>query len=41
VIADPVAVARVPQDLYVALTRSTRRLVLVHHGSLPAGLPAA
>jgi len=41
VIADPVAVARVPQDLYVALTRSTRRLVLVHHEALPEGLPLA
>jgi DNA helicase IV len=41
VIADPLAVATVPQDLYVALTRSTRRLVLVHHGDLPAGLDAA
>lgn len=40
VIADPLAVAVVPQDLYVALTRSTRRLVLVHHGELPAGLDA-
>ena len=38
VIADPAAVAFVPQDLYVALTRPTRRLVLVHHGPLPTGL---
>lgn len=38
VIADPSSIARVPQDLYVALTRPTRRLVLVNHGSLPAGL---
>ncbi len=40
VIADPAAVGLVPQDLYVALTRPTRRLVLVHHGSLPQGLVA-
>ena len=40
VIADPNSIARVPQDLYVALTRSTRRLVLVHHGQLPEGLAA-
>ncbi|HZL81036.1 MAG TPA: AAA family ATPase, partial [Demequina sp.] len=40
VIADPVAVGIVAQDLYVALTRPTRRLVLVHHGSLPTGLTA-
>ena len=38
IIADPNSIARVPQDLYVALTRSTRRLVLVHHGHLPEGL---
>ena len=40
VIADPLAIARVPQDLYVALTRPTKRLVLVHSGDLPAGLEA-
>ncbi len=38
VIADPHSIAHVPQDLYVALTRPTRRLVLVYHGSLPSGL---
>ena len=38
VIADPRSIAHVPQDLYVALTRSTRRLVLVHDGPLPKGL---
>jgi DNA helicase IV len=38
VIANPRAVAHVAADLYVALTRPTRRLVLVHAGSLPAGL---
>ncbi len=38
VIADPGAVGSVPQDLYVALTRPTRRLVLVYHGALPKGL---
>ncbi len=38
VIAEPATIASVPQDLYVALTRSTRRLVLVHHDALPAGL---
>ncbi len=40
VVADPAAVGHVPQDLYVALTRPTRRLVLVHSGCLPAGLSA-
>lgn len=40
VIADPAAVGYVAQDLYVALTRPTRRLVLVHHGPLPPGLVA-
>lgn len=39
VIVDPAGVATVPQDLYVALTRPTKRLVLVHAGDLPAGLP--
>lgn len=38
VIADPAAIAAVPQDLYVAMTRPTKRLVLVHTGDLPAGL---
>ena len=41
VIANPAAIAVVPQDLYVALTRSTRRLTLVHHGELPVGIDAA
>jgi len=40
VVADPAGVGAVAQDLYVALTRPTRRLVLVHHGSLPKGLTA-
>ncbi len=40
VIADPAGIAAVPQDLYVALTRPTRRLVLVHAGALPQGLDA-
>lgn len=38
VIADPAAIAPVPQDLYVALTRPTKRLVLIHDGNVPAGL---
>ncbi len=38
VLADPLSIAHVPQDLYVALTRSTRRLVLIHQGRLPEGL---
>lgn len=38
VIADPTSIAAVPQDLYVAMTRPTKRLVLVHEGQLPAGL---
>jgi hypothetical protein len=25
-------------DLYVALTRPTQRLTVLHHGALPAGL---
>jgi DNA helicase IV len=25
-------------DLYVALTRPTQRLTVLHHGTLPAGL---
>lgn len=41
VIADPASIAAVPQDLYVALTRPTRRLVLVHAGALPEGLDAS
>ncbi len=40
VIAQPAEIATVPQDLYVALTRPTRRLVLVHSGDLPRGLVA-
>ena len=38
VLADPAQIATVPQDLYVAMTRPTKRLVLVHDGELPAGL---
>ncbi|MGO1173504.1 MAG: HelD family protein, partial [Actinomycetaceae bacterium] len=30
-----------PGDLYVAMTRPTRRLVVVHHEDLPAGLDPA
>ncbi|MCB2413749.1 AAA family ATPase [Demequina sp. TTPB684] len=40
VIASPADIADVPADLYVALTRPTRRLVLVHAGELPSGLVA-
>ncbi len=38
ILADPASIAAVPQDLYVAMTRPTKRLVLVHEGELPAGL---
>ena len=38
VLASPAQIATVPQDLYVAMTRPTKRLVLVHDGELPAGL---
>lgn len=42
VVVDPAAVvaqsARGVNDLYVALTRPTQRLTVVHHGDLPAGL---
>ncbi len=42
VVVDPAAmVAESPRgvnDLYVALTRPTQRLAVVHHGDLPAGL---
>jgi DNA helicase IV len=38
VVAEPAAIAARPADLYVALTRPTRALEVVHTGSLPAGL---
>ncbi|WP_062203106.1 HelD family protein [Demequina salsinemoris] len=38
VVVDPVAIASRPGDLYVALTRPTRHLDIVHAGDLPAGL---
>ena len=42
VVVDPQAVVaagpRGVNDLYVALTRPTQRLTVLHHGSLPAGL---
>ncbi|MFJ6135401.1 HelD family protein [Kitasatospora sp. NPDC092286] len=45
VVVDPAAIlAQSPkggQDLYVALTRATRRLTLLHHAPLPAVLAAA
>lgn len=41
VIAAPDAIAVKPQDLYVALTRPTKRLVLVHERPLPPGLGTA
>jgi hypothetical protein len=41
-VLDPVAVigesARGVNDLYVALTRPTQRLTVLHHGRLPPGL---
>jgi hypothetical protein len=41
-VVDPAAVvgqsARGVNDLYVALTRPTQRLTVLHHGDLPAGL---
>ncbi|MFO7243354.1 MAG: AAA family ATPase [Actinomycetes bacterium] len=39
VLAEPADIAVVPSDLYVALTRPTRRLTLVHAQPLPPGLP--
>ncbi|KDN81371.1 hypothetical protein KCH_68720 [Kitasatospora cheerisanensis KCTC 2395] len=45
VVADPAAIlAQSPRgghDLYVALTRATRRLTVAHHGPLPEPLRAA
>ncbi|WP_062078248.1 HelD family protein [Demequina globuliformis] len=38
VVLDPAAIAARPGDLYVALTRPTQRLEIVHTGRLPAGL---
>jgi DNA helicase IV len=38
VVVDPDAIAERPGDLYVALTRSTRRLEIVHARDLPAGI---
>lgn len=38
VVLEPVTIAARPGDLYVALTRSTRRLEVVHSGDLPPGL---
>ncbi len=38
VVVEPADVASVPSDLYVALTRPTKRLILVHAQPLPAGL---
>lgn len=42
VVADPVGIVgesgRGVNDLYVALTRPTQRLTVVHHGRLPAGM---
>jgi DNA helicase IV len=44
VLVDPAAVVaqsrRGVNDLYVALTRPTQRLTVLHHGDLPAGLEA-
>lgn len=43
VVVDPsgivAASARGASDLYVALTRPTQRLTVIHHGRLPEGLP--
>lgn len=41
VVVEPADVATVPSDLYVALTRPTKRLVLVHAQPLPRGLAEA
>ncbi|MFF8774855.1 HelD family protein [Kitasatospora sp. NPDC015120] len=42
VLLDPAALlAQGPADLYVALTRATRRLTLLHHTPLPPALAAA
>ncbi|MDN4479535.1 HelD family protein [Demequina muriae] len=38
VVVEPAAIAARPGDLYVALTRPTRRLEIVHAEALPAGL---
>ncbi|WP_430867033.1 HelD family protein [Demequina aurantiaca] len=38
VVVDPAVIAERPGDLYVALTRSTQRLEVVHPGALPPGL---
>jgi superfamily I DNA/RNA helicase len=42
VVVDPVGIvtesARGVNDLYVALTRPTQRLTVIHHGRLPRGL---
>ncbi|WP_431308361.1 hypothetical protein [Demequina litorisediminis] len=38
IVVDPAAIGERPGDLYVALTRPTRRLDIVHAGPLPAGL---
>ncbi|WP_152650612.1 HelD family protein [Demequina aurantiaca] len=38
VVVEPAQIAQHPGDLYVALTRSTRRLEVVHTGSLPLGM---
>lgn len=38
VVVEPAAIAVRPGDLYVALTRPTRRLEIVHAEELPAGL---
>ena len=40
VVVEPAEFAHVPSDLYVALTRPTRRLTLVHARELPAGIEA-
>jgi hypothetical protein len=44
VVVDPVAIvaesARGINDLYVALTRPTQRLTVLHHGRVPKGLDA-
>ncbi|WP_062377370.1 HelD family protein [Demequina pelophila] len=41
VVVEPSLIARRPGDLYVALTRPTRRLEVVHAEDLPAGLGPA
>ena len=40
-VVEPSEIAARPGDLYVAMTRPTRKLVLVHADGLPAGIENA